>query len=150
MADPIVHALACTATWVDVQVSAKFALVHGPEVTPDGCRPRAPFPGTSSGSGSPSTGEPFDRYGYPHLQSLGVPGAGQLAGELVAQGEVHQPAAEPCPLRLLHGRPALLAPVQREAAGGALATDPDRKSTRLNSSHPSISYAVFCLKKKKK
>src|SRR6266487_5612161 len=24
---------------------------------------------------------------------------------------------------------------------------PDRKSTRLNSSHPSISYAVFCLKK---
>src|SRR5438876_9100251 len=26
----------------------------------------------------------------------------------------------------------------------------DRKSTRLNSSHPSISYAVFCLKKKKR
>src|SRR5690348_17907642 len=26
----------------------------------------------------------------------------------------------------------------------------DRNSTRLNSSHPSISYAVFCLKKKKK
>src|SRR6266581_5120196 len=25
----------------------------------------------------------------------------------------------------------------------------DRKSTRLNSSHPSISYAVFCLKKKR-
>src|SRR5690348_17370646 len=30
--------------------------------------------------------------------------------------------------------------------GGA---NQDRKSTRLNSSHPSISYAVFCLKKKK-
>src|SRR5690348_17838682 len=29
-------------------------------------------------------------------------------------------------------------------------TTTDRKSTRLNSSHPSISYAVFCLKKKKK
>src|SRR5699024_11947731 len=28
--------------------------------------------------------------------------------------------------------------------------DDDRKSTRLNSSHVSISYAVFCLKKKKK
>src|SRR5260221_9620262 len=28
--------------------------------------------------------------------------------------------------------------------------DPDRKSTRLNSSHTVISYAVFCLKKKKK
>src|SRR5258705_9416035 len=27
---------------------------------------------------------------------------------------------------------------------------PDRKSTRLNSSHLGISYAVFCLKKKKK
>src|SRR5574342_981231 len=27
---------------------------------------------------------------------------------------------------------------------------PDRKSTRLNSSHHRISYAVFCLKKKKK
>src|SRR5437867_6119288 len=27
---------------------------------------------------------------------------------------------------------------------------PDRKSTRLNSSHRTISYAVFCLKKKKK
>src|SRR2546430_8977465 len=28
--------------------------------------------------------------------------------------------------------------------------DADRKSTRLNSSHSQISYAVFCLKKKKK
>src|SRR3712207_9478724 len=28
-------------------------------------------------------------------------------------------------------------------------TQPDRKSTRLNSSHANISYAVFCLKKKK-
>src|SRR5690554_7488663 len=30
------------------------------------------------------------------------------------------------------------------------ADGPDRKSTRLNSSHVRISYAVFCLKKKKK
>src|SRR3712207_6902940 len=29
-------------------------------------------------------------------------------------------------------------------------TQEDRKSTRLNSSHANISYAVFCLKKKKK
>src|SRR2546428_4651047 len=29
------------------------------------------------------------------------------------------------------------------------AAEPDRKSTRLNSSHDQISYAVFCLKKKK-
>src|SRR2546422_1791001 len=32
----------------------------------------------------------------------------------------------------------------------ALGADEDRKSTRLNSSHGYISYAVFCLKKKKK
>src|SRR2546427_6890368 len=32
----------------------------------------------------------------------------------------------------------------------ACARDQDRKSTRLNSSHSQISYAVFCLKKKKK
>src|SRR5256885_4037086 len=31
-----------------------------------------------------------------------------------------------------------------------LLSEPDRKSTRLNSSHLVISYAVFCLKKKKK
>src|SRR3712207_8516218 len=31
-----------------------------------------------------------------------------------------------------------------------LSTAGDRKSTRLNSSHANISYAVFCLKKKKK
>src|SRR5690349_23948508 len=41
-----------------------------------------------------------------------------------------------------------------EHAGGEHAAvagdDADRKSTRLNSSHVEISYAVFCLKKKKK
>src|SRR2546427_8168081 len=40
-----------------------------------------------------------------------------------------------------------------EVAGLDLALsafDGDRKSTRLNSSHSQISYAVFCLKKKKK
>src|SRR5947209_14021750 len=33
-------------------------------------------------------------------------------------------------------------------AAGEAADEPDRKSTRLNSSHANISYAVFCLKKK--
>src|SRR3712207_8034185 len=33
--------------------------------------------------------------------------------------------------------------------GGSGADGADRKSTRLNSSHANISYAVFCLKKKK-
>src|SRR3712207_7499423 len=35
------------------------------------------------------------------------------------------------------------------AYGGLAAVALDRKSTRLNSSHANISYAVFCLKKKK-
>src|SRR5690606_41515846 len=46
------------------------------------------------------------------------------------------------------------APAREEAAGPArarrAASRRDRKSTRLNSSHVKISYAVFCLKKKKK
>src|SRR5258708_36317983 len=36
------------------------------------------------------------------------------------------------------------------ARGDLVRTSLDRKSTRLNSSHQIISYAVFCLKKKKK
>src|SRR5438876_9116151 len=41
------------------------------------------------------------------------------------------------------------APGRVGQAPGARGSSSDRKSTRLNSSHPSISYAVFCLKKKK-
>src|SRR5690348_17745735 len=39
--------------------------------------------------------------------------------------------------------------IVRAARPGDIAAPIDRKSTRLNSSHPSISYAVFCLKKKR-
>src|SRR2546430_12951553 len=38
----------------------------------------------------------------------------------------------------------------RRPGGGTRRQAVDRKSTRLNSSHSQISYAVFCLKKKKK
>src|SRR3712207_7151751 len=45
------------------------------------------------------------------------------------------------------------APITRDGPGwraeGNLPYGVDRKSTRLNSSHANISYAVFCLKKKK-
>src|SRR3712207_7580919 len=47
----------------------------------------------------------------------------------------------------------LLAEHRQEELGDALRSiegQADRKSTRLNSSHANISYAVFCLKKKKK
>src|SRR5256885_11712603 len=46
-----------------------------------------------------------------------------------------------CDLLRLQRSPRVPRPVPHE---------PDRKSTRLNSSHLVISYAVFCLKKKKK
>src|SRR5437764_7828641 len=46
-------------------------------------------------------------------------------------------------------QPAILVRGAAACAGGARAAAPDRKSTRLNSSHRCISYAVFCLKKKK-
>src|SRR2546430_4244966 len=39
---------------------------------------------------------------------------------------------------------------EEASAASTMLTPPDRKSTRLNSSHSQISYAVFCLKKKKK
>src|SRR3712207_7700090 len=53
------------------------------------------------------------------------------------------------------GLERLQARVELEPAHPVLADQPpraeqDRKSTRLNSSHANISYAVFCLKKKKK
>src|SRR5690348_9871983 len=44
---------------------------------------------------------------------------------------------------------AYVQPPQRPGATLWSIAAGDRKSTRLNSSHPSISYAVFCLKKKK-
>src|SRR5258705_821967 len=41
-------------------------------------------------------------------------------------------------------------PGERHSPSESCASTQDRKSTRLNSSHLGISYAVFCLKKKKK
>src|SRR3712207_7035337 len=52
----------------------------------------------------------------------------------------------PGALRRLHGADRPLGTGQH--AVGRAAPGADRKSTRLNSSHANISYAVFCLKKK--
>src|SRR3712207_8586634 len=65
--------------------------------------------------------------------------------------------AEPC-AETLHGvlprgrpeRPFSLARSVRRATKACQWAVIDRKSTRLNSSHANISYAVFCLKKKNK
>src|SRR5258708_29211308 len=56
-------------------------------------------------------------------------------------GKQQTPAAETI-CRLANGLPSVLLENQM--------VQRDRKSTRLNSSHQIISYAVFCLKKKKK
>src|SRR3712207_7247939 len=64
---------------------------------------------------------------------------GDVVLELLVEGDV---LVEPADLPVdLHAREALGAQLLEELA--------DRKSTRLNSSHANISYAVFCLKKKK-
>src|SRR3712207_6893779 len=61
-------------------------------------------------------------------------GRRQQVGQQLQPGELH---------RVLHAR-------QLQQVGAAPGGQPvDRKSTRLNSSHANISYAVFCLKKKK-
>src|SRR5699024_12085679 len=57
--------------------------------------------------------------------------------------EVVEGRPDPAPVAQLHEGAGMV--VGEDLAGGALI---DRKSTRLNSSHVSISYAVFCLKKK--
>src|SRR5713101_9363008 len=90
-------------------------------------------------------------------QSRGRHAEGMLGTVPFAQP---QPAADHVVID--DGVPAVLAATDRNrnclgefaqpdfAAGGRVGTGRDRKSTRLNSSHMSISYAVFCLKKKKK
>src|SRR3712207_7260253 len=59
-------------------------------------------------------------------------------GRHAAAGRPHE--------RVQGGREAV---ARREARPVRDRRDRDRKSTRLNSSHANISYAVFCLKKKK-
>src|SRR5699024_12814434 len=75
------------------------------------------------------------------FRSIGALFAGFLAGYLMVGIRKlcdHLPSA-------LEGiKPTLIYPVLGVLLMG------DRKSTRLNSSHVSISYAVFCLKKKRK
>src|SRR3990167_7641297 len=56
----------------------------------------------------------------------------------------HRPDGRPPPALARDGTPG---PRARRAPGPPRRTALDRKSTRLNSSHSQISYAVFCLKK---
>src|SRR5437667_872215 len=71
-----------------------------------------------------------------------------VVGDLIADefiyGEVHRVSREAPVLILKYDATEIV------AGGAGNAASKDRKSTRLNSSHITISYAVFCLKKKKK
>src|SRR3712207_6911740 len=55
----------------------------------------------------------------------------------------------PMPQRVVEPRHAERLPLESILLERARWSGADRKSTRLNSSHANISYAVFCLKKKK-
>src|SRR2546429_6870550 len=65
------------------------------------------------------------------------------------RGLVQEQQPRPAHERAAHGQHLLLAPRERAGELPAALQQPDRKSTRLNSSHGYISYAVFCLKKQK-
>src|SRR5258707_11628657 len=52
-------------------------------------------------------------------------------------------------LEILYAHAELLVDVENPSSRHRMDAHQDRKSTRLNSSHANISYAVFCLKKKK-
>src|SRR5690606_41401408 len=67
----------------------------------------------------------------------------KLGDDARTMNEIHVPAGVPVHLRLMSSDVIHAFWVPRVAGK-------DRKSTRLNSSHVKISYAVFCLKKKKK
>src|SRR3712207_6894622 len=68
-------------------------------------------------------------------------------GEVVVRGDdVHALAAQRVEVRRHHAGQGL---ALTGAHLGDVAEVQDRKSTRLNSSHANISYAVFCLKKKR-
>src|ERR1035438_10924177 len=69
-----------------------------------------------------------------------------LSGMAVGRANDGMAAQYTTPSVLAHPQP----PSNRAGRGQGLTMRPDRKSTRLNSSHLGISYAVFCLKKKNK
>src|SRR5947199_6069863 len=62
-----------------------------------------------------------------------------------SRGRYRRRLGQPRPARLVHSPGGL-----SRGVGPGGANREDRKSTRLNSSHLGISYAVFCLKKKNK
>src|SRR5690606_40666380 len=114
---------------------------------------------------APGTPYNLDQWdGYPAARRRLVDRLREVDNPVVLSGDVHascvcvvtadpqDPTSPPAVPELVGTSitsefPARWAPLVR-AAAEALPTIRDRKSTRLNSSHVKISYAVFCLKKK--
>src|SRR3712207_8772108 len=80
------------------------------------------------------------------VQSLptggGLPQTFETDADLVADADLND-------LRLRATAPQAVSTTTEQVLVAGQTTTVDRKSTRLNSSHANISYAVFCLKKKK-
>src|SRR3712207_7712050 len=91
---------------------------------------------------------------FPYTTLFRSPAA-HTAATLTLPSIHHQAGAMGMPLPRAHLLPLLLQPLhllrvpEAVAAGAGAGAAADRKSTRLNSSHANISYAVFCLTKKK-
>src|SRR5688572_31026818 len=90
-----------------------------------------------------------------HQLRVGIPGsrAGSDEGaDLGASGLEHPGATDPVAERSASQASASEETGELHSSKDAVLQpqSPDRKSTRLNSSHSQISYAVFCLKKKKR
>src|ERR1035438_1119876 len=86
---------------------------------------------------------------FPAILSFTLP-IGVLVGVLIALGRLSADSELIAMSALGMGRRRLMVPVGILAVGATLITlvmTLDRKSTRLNSSHLGISYAVFCFKK---
>src|SRR5687768_18302693 len=90
----------------------------------------------------------------PHVEALGEGGLARREFGVINIGETGEVVVDGEPYELAHrdglyiGRGSTFS--FRGEGSRFYVVSADRKSTRLNSSHGYISYAVFCLKKKKK
>src|SRR5204862_8103800 len=94
---------------------------------------------------------PRDLHSFPTRRSSDLAGGPRLESDhpdLDADPRAAALVAEAAAILDLPGRDSVIR-VRSELPPGVGLGSSDRKSTRLNSSHVEISYAVFCLKKKK-
>src|SRR3712207_8421419 len=86
---------------------------------------------------------------FPYTTLFRSRGRTLLAGALIGSAAVGLVVGALLLLPQVRGAPEQGADASPRPAPAVPQTAADRKSTRLNSSHANISYAVFCLKKKK-